>query len=214
MLDTIRIKGGIILLEQTQTIKSATEIPAQQQFGGGEILGIHELLGGIIGSLEHSSINEQHVQDQQLMQIMQHQKAALTQIYNTIVDTLQTGTVPTVKTQTYQMQEAHTALYGFKPSAPKQPITSTIEINDECISSALLGHLKGIAKTLTASSIEATNPILRRIMADSVPNVIEMAYEMFLYQNQKEYYQVPQLPVSDMQAIINGFAKIQPSTIH
>lgn len=202
------------MLQQNQEIKSSTEMPPQQQFGGNELLGIHEMLGGVIGALEHSALFEEHVQDVELTNIIKRQSVALTQMYNTIVSTLQTGQVPAVKTGDYEMQVNNTALYGMKPTTPKKPITSMSEINDACISSGLLGHLKGIATHLTSSSIEATNPILRRVMADSIPNVIEMAYEMFLYQNKHSYYQVPLLPVSEMQIIKNGFATIMQPMQH
>lgn len=64
------------------------------------------------------------------------------------------------------------------------------------------------------SALEATNPVLRRIFADSVPNVVEMAYEIYLYQNKHQYYQVPQYQQQDMQAIINSFAPVQGNMTH
>jgi spore coat protein CotF len=45
-------------------------------------------------------------------------------------------------------------------------------------------------------------------MADSVPNFIEMGYEIFLYQNKRQYYQVPQLPEQEMKQMLNSFDPI------
>src|SRR5699024_9179703 len=80
--------------------------------------------------------------------------------------------------------------FGMTPSAPKTPIQSASQIDDQCISSGILGHLKGIATHFTTTALEASNPVLRRIFADSIPNVIELGYEMYLYQNKHQYYQV------------------------
>jgi spore coat protein CotF len=62
------------------------------------------------------------------------------------------------------------------------------------------------------SALETTNPVVRRVLADSVPNCIEMAYEISLYQNKHHYYQVPQLAQQDMQQMLNSFAPVQGQT--
>src|SRR5690625_3463229 len=184
-------------------------MPSQQQFGGHELIEADESIGAIVGGLEHFVLYEQHVQDQELANIMQRQKAFLTQVYNTVLDTLKSGKDPAVKTQTYLMEENNDTTYGMKPSSPKTPIQSVNELNDECISNFILGHLKAIASSFTLVALEATNPVLRRIFADSIPNIIEMAYEVYLYQNKHQYYQVAQLQQQDMQTIINSYAPIQ-----
>lgn len=200
--------------QQNQNQQPSTQMPPGQQFGGHELMEVHEAIGAVVGGLEHFVLYEQHVQDQELSAIMQRQKTFMTQMYNTILDTLKSGKDPAVKTQTYLMQENNTTTYGMKPSSPKTPIQSVNELNDECISSFILGHLKSIASAFTLTALEASNPVLRRIFADSIPNVIEMAYEIYLYQNKNQYYQVPQLSQQDMQAIINGHAPIQGNMPH
>lgn len=194
--------------------QKSSGMPPQQQFGGHELLEVDEAIGALTGGLEHYVIYDQHVQDQELSTIMQRQKTFLTQMYNTILDTFKSGKDPAVKTQTYLMEENNQSVYGMKPSSPKTPIQSINELNDECISNGILGHLKAIASSFTLTALEATNPVLRRIFADSIPNVIEMAYEMYLYQNKHQYYQVAQLQPQDMQAIINSYAPVQGNMSH
>ena len=64
----------------------------------------------------------------------------------------------------------------------------------------------------TMAALETTNPVVRRVLADSVPNCIEMAYELSIYQNKHHYYQVPQLAQQDMQQLLNSFATVgQPA---
>lgn len=200
--------------DQNQNMQQSSQMPAGQQFGGHELMDAHEAIGALIGGLDHFVIYDQHIQDQELTTILQRQRTFLTQLYNTIVDTLKTGRDPAVKTQTYLMEQNNQSIYGMKQTAPKTPIQSINELSDECISSGMLGHLKGMATHFTTTALEATNPVLRRVFADSVPNVIEMAYELYLYQNKHQYYQVPQYQQQDMQAIINSYAPIQGNMTH
>lgn len=200
--------------QQNQNMQKTSQISPQQQFGGHELLDADETIGAIVGGLEHFVLYEQHVQDEELANLMQRQKAFLTQIYNTILDTMKSGKDPAVKTQTYTMNESNESIYGMKPASPKTPIQSVNELNDECISTFILGHLKTIASACTLAALESTNPILRRIFSDSIPNVIEMAYEVYLYQNKHEYYQIAQLQPQDMQVIMNSYAPLQGNMPH
>lgn len=197
-----------------QQQQTGAPMPPNQQFGAHELLDADEAIGTIVGGIEHFVIYNEYVQDQQLSGIMQRQKSALTEIYNTILDTLKSGKDPAVKTQTYQMQENNQTNYGMQQPTPKAPIQSVSELTDECISGAILGHLKGIASGFTLTALEATNPVLRRVVADSIPNIIEMAFEIYLYQNQHKYYEVAQLSQHDMQAIVNSFAPLNQNMSH
>lgn len=191
-----------------------TNTPPQMQFGGHELMEVHEAIGTVTAALEHYALYDQYIQDQELKEIVERQRTFVTQMYNTILDTLKSGKDPAVPTQTYEMQESNQTTFGMTPSAPKTPIQSASQIDDQCISSGILGHLKGIATHFTTTALEASNPVLRRIFADSIPNVIELGYEMYLYQNKHQYYQVPQLQAQDMQTIINSHAPISGNMTH
>lgn len=199
---------------QNQNLTGTSQMPAQISHGGHELFDAHEAIGGLVGGLEQYMIYEQYVQDPQLKTMMNQHKSFLTQLYNTVVETLKTGNEPTVKTQTYNMASSNDVLYGMTPSQPKKPAQSLNEINDECVTGFIMGVLKSNASAFTMAALETTNPVLRRVFADSIPNVIEMAYEVFLYQNKHQYYQVPQLKQEDMQNYINSFAPIQGTMPH
>lgn len=200
---------------KTNQMENATQMSPQQQFGGLEVLDAKETIGSLVGAIEHFAIFKEHIQDQHLLSITERQKQFLSQLYNTIIDTFKSGKDPAVKTQNYEMEQSVTnTVFGLQPSSPKTPIQSMSELNDECISGALLGQLKGIASHLTTTALESTNPVLRRVFADSVPNIIEMAYEIYLYQNKNQYYQVPQLSQTDTQTIQNSYAPIQNNMTH
>lgn len=210
------IIGGDHLLNQNsqENMQPASNMAPQNQFGGQELFLIKETVGGVVGLLEHYVLYSEYVQSEELKNIMHRQSGFLIQIYNTVLETLKSGQDPATKTQTYLMHENNKTIYGMQPSPPKSPFNSVTELNDECISSSILGQLKGITTHFSSSALEATNPVIRRIFADSIPNIIEMAFEMYLFQNKNGYYQVAQLKPEDTQAIINGFAPTHKNMTH
>jgi len=199
--------------QQQNFQNNINQMPQQIMQGGHEMFDSHEAISGLSGGLEQSLLYEQHIQDPELKTIMQNHKTALQQMYNTLVETLKTGQEPNIKTQTYNMiTQDINVIYGMQPGQPSTPAQSANEINDKCISSYWMSHLKQCASSFTMTALETTNPVMRRAFADSIPNLIEMAYEVFLYQNKNRYYQVPQLNQQDMQNYRNSFAPIQNMT--
>ncbi|SFL58411.1 Spore coat protein CotF [Gracilibacillus orientalis] len=198
----------------TQMPQNMANQGTSQNHGAHEMMDSHELIGGLIGMLEQYKLYDQHIQDQELKDISQRQSSFITQMYNTIVESFQTGQDPQVPTQQYKMQENNEVMYGTKPGQPKKPKQSVNEFNDECFSSFMLGHTKSIASGLTMAAVEMNNPVLRRIVADSVPNMIEMSYELFLYQNKHGYYQLPKLNTQDMNTMLQAYAKAPQQGMH
>ena len=199
---------------QQQNFQTSSQMSPQMNYGANGILHSHDAIGGISESLEQALFYEPQIQDPELKAILERHKTFKTQLYNTLVDTLKTGQDPATPTQTYKMNESNIATYGMQPGQPKAPATSVSELNDESISGFLIGSLKTCASSFTVAALEESNPVLRRVFADSVPNIIEMAYEMFLYQNKHHYYQVPQLNQQDMQNYINTYAPIQSTPLN
>ncbi|MUV38346.1 Spore coat protein F-like protein YhcQ [Lentibacillus sp. JNUCC-1] len=200
--------------QQNQNMQQSPNMPPQQNHGGHELFDSHEAISTLVGGLEQYMLYEQHIQDPELKDIHQRHKTYMTQLYNTIVETLKTGQDPKVPTQTYNMQMENDVVYGTQPGQPKTPAQSPTEINDQCVSGFMMGQLKACASGFTMTALEATNPVLRRVFADSVPNMIELAYEVFLYQNKHQYYQVPQLKDQDLQMYLNSFAPVQNTMPH
>ena len=105
------------------------------------------------------------------------------------------------------MQMGNDSKYGLTPGQPKKPMQSANEIDDSIISSWLLSCHKTSSSGKTMAALESTNPVVRRVLQDSIPNCIEMAYQLFLYQNKKGYYQIPQLSQGDMQTMLNMYGQ-------
>jgi len=177
--------------------------------GGHELFDVHEVLSTAIGALNQAMLLRPHVKDQELLDILDRQYRFMLDEYNITVESFKTGQDPSHPTQSYKMQTGNDFVYGMKPGQPKKPMSSAAELNDEIISGFLLSSAKASAASKAMAACEVCNPVLRRVIADSVPNCIEMAYELSIYQNKHHYYQVPQLASQDMTALLNAYAPAQ-----
>lgn len=181
-------------------------VPPQLNHGGHEMFDVHEVLAGAINTMNTYTMLSGHVQDPELRDILQRQKQFMATEYNTTLECFKTGQDPAIPTQSYNMKQGNDFTYGMKPAAPQKPIQSVAEINDEAIALNMLNAVKSGAVVKTSAAMETTNPVVRRVLADSLPNCIEMAYEISLYQNKNGYYQVPQLAEQDMQLMQQAYA--------
>ncbi|WP_204524867.1 spore coat protein [Priestia abyssalis] len=194
---------------QTHMNMHTGQVPQHMNHGGHEVFDVHELLAGTINTLDQYMMFRQYVQDPELLDILDRQYQFIQTEYNTMVETFKTGQDPTVPTQSYKMNQSNDFVYGLKPSQPKKPNQSLADIKDQGISGHMLGLVKAGAGLKAMTACEMTNPVMRRVVADSIPNCIEMAYEISLYQNKHHYYQVPQLAEQDMQQMLNAYAPAQ-----
>jgi len=184
-------------------------VPQDKNHGGHEMFDVHEVLSTAIGALNQAMLLRPHVKDPELLDILDRQYRFMLDEYNITVESFKTGQDPSHPTQSYKMQTGNDFIYGMKPGQPKKPMSSAAELNDEIISGFLLSSAKAGAAAKAMAACEVCNPVLRRVIADSVPNCIEMAYELSIYQNKHHYYQVPQLASQDMTELLNAYAPAQ-----
>ncbi|KMK78340.1 spore gernimation protein GerQ [Alkalihalobacillus pseudalcaliphilus] len=198
----------------TNMPQNSTQATPTFNHGGHEMFDCHEILAGIINVLDQFMIFRGYMKDPELIQLLDRQYQFLESQYNLIVESFRSGQDPSQGTGQYQMKLSHTVQFGIKPSAPKKPNRNISEVKEAGLSAHMLGLLKSTASTMAMIAVEVTNPVIRRVLADTVPNIIEMAYEVFLYQNKHGYYQVPQLKPADMQAMSTAFTTVsQPATM-
>ena len=195
--------------ETTHQNMQTGSVSPSMNHGGHELFDVHEVLSSTVGTLDQAVLLRPHIKDPELLDILDRQYRFTLDEYNITVESFKTGKDPSHPTQSYKMKENNDFVYGMKPGHPKKPMMHTSEISDEIISGFLLGTAKGGASMKAMAACEVCNPVVRRVLADSVPNCIEMAYELSIYQNKHHYYQVPQLPTQDMTALLNSFAPAQ-----
>ncbi|MGP1906787.1 spore coat protein [Metabacillus sp. JX24] len=184
-------------------------VPPQQNHGGHEMFDVSEILSGAVNALNLYVLLKPHVKDPELLDLMNRQEQFMMTEYNTIVECFQTGVKPSVSTEVYNMKQKNDFVYGLKQTPPVKPIGMPGEITDQVISSLMLNMVKSNASLKGMATTEVTNPTVRRVLADTIPNCIEMAYEISIYQNKHHYYQVPQLPEGDMQQMVNAYSPVQ-----
>lgn len=193
----------------SETMNGQTVVP-HFNHGAHELMDVHEVLSAAIGALNLSTILRPHVKDQELLTILDRQYAFALDEYNMLVECFKTGKDPSHRTASYKMTTDNDFTYGMKPaSQPKKPIQSASEITDEMISGYLLSSAKAGAAGKVPAALEATNPVVRRVLQDSIPNCIEMAYELSIYQNKHGYYQVPRFDEQTMEQILNTYGTAQ-----
>ncbi|CAM5726547.1 hypothetical protein SAFG77S_10820 [Streptomyces afghaniensis] len=170
---------------------------------------VHEVLVGAINTMNLYKLLGNHIQDPELRDIQNRQYQFIQEEYNLTLECFQTGQPPAKRTEPYMMKENNDFIFGMTQMPPAKPIQNVTEMSDQQAAVAMLSALKASASMKTMAAAETTNPVVRRVIAASIPNCLEMAYEVSLYQNKHHYYQVPQLAAQDMQNILNGFAPAQ-----
>lgn len=189
---------------QTDYTASKSLQPVQNH-GAHEMFDVQESLKSLIGVQNQFTYWKDQIKDGQLKQLVDRQHLFVIDMYNTLLDTFQTGAAPANVTYPYEMKLTHDFSYGIKQQTPLAPMEAPTAVNDAFISSTLLGTIKSCATHCTTAALETTNPVVRRVLADSVPNLIELGYELSIYQNQNHVYQVPLMPENDAQVIRQNF---------
>ncbi|RNA70196.1 spore coat protein [Alteribacter keqinensis] len=202
-------------MENKQTSqKVSEEMPPPFSHGGHELFDVHEVLSAVVALLDQYKLYENQIKDTALTDILNRQSQYMTQLYNTMLEAFQTGEKPSTSTQVYKMTESNNVIYGLSLGKPVSPIQSASDVTDQSLSSYMLGQTKSLASLMAMTALEMTNPVIRRIIADSVPNVIEMSYEIFLYQNKHGYYQVPQLKNEDMRGLLEAYSPVNKKPLN
>ncbi|SIR52008.1 Spore coat protein CotF [Paenibacillus sp. RU4T] len=193
---------------EQQAQAAAPSAPQRQMnlnHGGHEFFDMHEILSGMINVLDQFMIFRGFVKDQELLGILDRQYNFILSQYNLTAECFATGQKPHQETGTYMMQQPTNVAFGIKPSQPKKPNQSLADVKDAGISGHMLGLIKSTASLLAMASPEITNPVVRRVVASQIQNYVEMAFEIFLFQNKHAYYQVPQLKQNDMQSMLGSY---------
>ncbi|MET3828812.1 spore coat protein CotF [Paenibacillus sp. DS2363] len=173
--------------------------------GGHEMFDVHEILSSTINVLDQYMIFRTFVQSQELIGILDRQYNFILSQYNLTAECFASGQKPHQETATYMIPNMVPPVYGLKPSAPKKPNQSLADVKDAGISAHMLGLIKSHASLLGMSCSEITNGTVRRVIASQIQHFIEMAYEIFMFQNKNAYYQVPQLTLSDTQQMLQAY---------
>ena len=160
-----------------------------------ELLDTHALLSGIVSTLNEYLMCEQYIKDPELKNILQRQRQFITDQYNITVESLKTGQDPSHPTGTYEMKISNEVQYGLTPSQPTTPNQDLSQLGDKCLSGIMMSCMKSLAGTMTIAASECTNPVVRRILQDSIPNYLEMATNCFYTKTTKAFIKSPNFQI-------------------
>lgn len=161
------------------------------QMGAHEMMELHEVLTGSIDAINVFELYRPHVKDPQLMLLLDRQLQFMKQEYNSLAQAMNQQGMASMGGTPYRAPKMMNPIYGLHQPKPQHPNASANEMNDEDVSSGMLGFHKSSASKSMVAAQEIVQPQLRRMVQQGAVNCSEMSYEVFQYMNQKGYYQVP-----------------------
>lgn len=161
------------------------------ELGAHETLELHEVLTDTIDGINQFQLYRQHVKDPQLASIMDKQLTFMAQEYNNLVQAMNqkgmTNAIP------YRAPRNFSPVYGLRHPGSQTPNLSANEMDDQDISSSMMGCHKATATMRMRAALECANPEIRHFMQQAAINSSEQAYEVWQYMNQKGFHHVPTL---------------------
>ncbi|WP_149454064.1 spore coat protein [Pasteuria penetrans] len=184
-------------------------IPASQNHSAHELFAVHEVLHTTLNVLDQYLLLRPRSCCQELSAMLDRQYAFLCDEYNMMVQCFSTGQDPEHRTGRYMMRVNNQTSFHQQPMgmAIRRPIASENAVSGPHIAIYSLGMLKSLVAQKAAAVCEIIHPVIRRVISDSLPNNIEMAYELYLYLNHRGQYAVPQMGPQTMQGMTNAFVQ-------
>jgi spore coat protein CotF len=173
------------------------------QYGAHEVLELHEVLDSMVNGINTFQLYRNHVQDQQLAQILDRQLGFAAQEYDSLVNALQQKGMQ--QAVPYRALKAQSPKYGLRQPGPVSPNASANELDDRDIASCVMDWHKSMAVKKMHASLECADPHLRRMLQQGAINCGEQAFETWQYMNQHGYYQVPTMKEMTTQTLIQTY---------
>ncbi|UOF91327.1 spore coat protein [Fodinisporobacter ferrooxydans] len=163
-------------------------------FGAHESMETHEMLEAKICMIDHFSFYASQCQDETLRNLIQNHLQRVMQSYNQLLTYTHSYQVakPMMNQQASNVSP-NQIQYGLRSPQQVAPQTNVQYFNDRQIAGAILSAHKNSSKNHMAAALECADPNVRQMMMNGAVECCNMAYETFLYMNQKGYYQVPTL---------------------
>lgn len=188
-----------------------------RKFGAHEMMELHEVLTDTIDGINQFQLYRPHVQDQELLNILENQTRFMSQEYTTLVSMVSSqgmqGSVPQRSSMSQQgfssSMSSFSPTYGLRNPAAETPNTSARMMDDRDVASCMLGFHKASANCRMHAALEIADPHIRNTIVQGAASCADQAYELFQFMNQKGYYQVPTLEQQTTQTMSGMY---QPSS--
>lgn len=173
-------------------------------FGAHEVMELHEVLTDTIDGINQFQLYRPHVSDSELRSILDHQIQFMTQDYNNMVQAANQRGMG--QATPYRTPKSIQPVYGLDNPQPQSPNASINEMDDQDVSSGMLGCHKASAIKRMNGALECADPQLRQMMQQGALNCSEQAYEIWQYMNERRYYQVPTMQEMTTNTMIGTYS--------
>jgi spore coat protein CotF len=184
-------------------------------FGAHESMETHEILNEKINMIDHFAFYASQCQDETLRSIIQNHLQRTIQSYNQLVTYTHSYQVPSSQpTQNVAGQYSPEQIqYGLRNPKPVAPQPNVRYFNDRQIASAILAAHKSSSKCQIAAALECADPNVRQMMVNGAIECANMAYETFLYMNQRGMYQVPTMDSHTAKTMLHHYQPVAGNTV-
>ncbi|HJV45533.1 MAG TPA: spore coat protein [Bacillota bacterium] len=182
-------------------------------FGAAESMNVHAALGEKICMLDHFSLYAEQCQDPTLKQmIMRHIGSAIHSYNQLVAYTHEYRQAQPMMNQINVTPES--IQYGLRSPQPTAPSMQGGRLNDQQIASAVLNAHKNSAKNQLSGALESADPNVRQMLLNGSIACTNQSYEVFLFMNQRGWYQVPTLNDHTAKTLLHHFQMVgQPTQI-
>ncbi|MBX6379000.1 MAG: spore coat protein [Clostridia bacterium] len=175
-----------------------------------EFLNLTDILNSHASAIECLNADIQDTQDGQLRQILQNHERVYRQHYDALVNVARQRGIDGSAAVGYSPQLGMQGGFvgnvgGFQAF---QPQTGGKRVSDRAIAVGCLDRCKQNALTLTWAAIESATPDVRRLFLDMARDHVEMAFELFAFLNQRQWYPVPAVNQQMVQQMANAFQPV------
>lgn len=179
-------------------------------FGAAESIAVHEILSEKICLMDHFSVYESQCQDPALRQLINRHRQTAMESYNQMVSyTHDYRSVQPV--QPYANVPVEAIQYGLRNPSPEAPSMQPAAFSDKQIATSVLLAHKNSAKNHMAAALECADPNIRQMMMNGSVTCCNQGYEVFMYMNQRGYYQVPTMNDHTAKTFLHHYQPINQS---
>ncbi|QIA26901.1 spore coat protein [Thermaerobacter sp. PB12/4term] len=179
-----------------------------------ELLNLPELLNAHAAMIEKAEAEQAMCQDEPLRQILQRHSQVYRRHYGQLQWMLdrargQGAARPPAGHYHGDARWVHgngQATQGFQSFEPyRPPAPQGHRVSDRTLAVGCLEMNKHACLAATWTALEAAHPEVRRALLDIARDHAEMAFELFQYLQQRNWYAVPQAPVDMARQVAQGF---------
>ena len=178
-----------------------------------EVLNLPELLNAHAAMIERAAVEQEMCQDAQLRQILERHAQVCRRHHGMLqwmLDRAQGQAAGDHPAGHYRADVPGNGTYtqgfqGFEPYRPGAGAGGGRRIGDRALAIGCLEMNKHLALTATWMALESAHPDVRRALMDVARDHVEMAFELFNFLQQRQWYATPAAPRELVQQVAQGF---------